>query len=450
MIPDGTRPEKRVALNDYQQLMLRLSALSPYSAVHSVSIRDKHVSLDVLQSAIHHVMSSLGIGHPQFSPNKQYVTFTPVEHIFNLKSRAISLVQHTEDEMNHVFSPHDVPLRFFIILDQSTQYLSITYNHWIADAYAISRFIESIFAYMRGDASPRLTLTAPKMEDCFKPIYGRRAPFHRYLTVIQSALRFSRAFRTPMHHPTQTDSGNCSYVFEQSILEQLSKRCKAEKITLNDLFLTILAQLFGEITQKKRASIQRKWLKPKRDRIMIAVISNIRKQSQLPLSNIFSLFLGFFYLSFKSPEKLSFKALSQMIHRQTKRVKHSNMAIKQSLLFKVQNFILDRKKNKRSQFRLFSKNTPITVGISNMDLRHTETCLLDSINQYIRFSPTAMVCPIVFNLTTFNDHLSLGINFRKTCYTIAEVEHMKDRFVAAIHHLSVLYFLTDSSQDNRL
>ena len=111
------------------------------------------------------------------------------------------------------------------------------------------------------------------------------------------------------------------------------------------------------------------------------------------------------------------------------------MAVKQSLLFKVQNFILDRKKNKSSQYRLFSKNTPITVGISNMDLRHTEASLLNSINQYIRFSPTAMVCPIVFNLTTFNDHLSLGINFRKACYTLAEVEHIKDKFVAEVHRL---------------
>jgi hypothetical protein len=105
------------------------------------------------------------------------------------------------------------------------------------------------------------------------------------------------------------------------------------------------------------------------------------------------------------------------------------------LLFKVQNFILDRKKNKLSQYRLFSKNTPITVGISNMDLRHTASSLQVNVNQYIRFSPTAMVCPIVFNLTTFNNYLSLGINFRKACYTPAEVEQIKNDFVETIHRL---------------
>ncbi len=428
-------PNGRLALNDYQQLMLRLSALSPYSAVHSVSIKAENVPLDLLQNSINHVVGSLGIGRPQFSPDNQCVTFTPDQHMLNLETRALSLHQHTEHEMNHVFLPNDLPLRFFIISEQSTLYLSITYNHWVADAYAISRLIESIFAHMRGDTAQELTLAAPSMRDCFKPIYGKLAFYHRYVTVVQSALRFSRAFRTPVSHPEQTNSSNCSYVFDQTILERLTKRCKAENITLNDLFLTILAQLFGEVTQKKRATIKRKWFKPKRDRIIIAVISNIRNQSHLPLSSIFSLFLGFFYLSFKSPEQVPFRVLSQRIRSQTKRLKNNNVAVKQSLLFKVQNFILDRKKNKLSQYRLFSKNTPITVGISNMDLRHTDASLLNNINQYIRFSPTAMVCPIVFNLTTFNDQLSLGINFRKACYTLAEVEQIKDNFVAEIHRL---------------
>lgn len=430
MMPDG-----RLALNDYQQLMVRLNTLSPYSAVHSVAIKDENTSIDLLQHSINHVVNHLGLGYPQFSSDNQCVTFLPIQHMLKLETRQLSLHEHTELEMNHVFMPQDLPLRFFIIADQSTLYFSITYNHWVADAYAISRLIESIFAHMRQNKQPTLTLAAPKMDECFTPIYGKLAFYHRYLTVIQSALRFSRAFRTPVSHVERTESSNCAYVFDKATLERLSKWCKTENITLNDFFLAILAQLFGEMTQHKRAMMKRKWFKPKRDRIIIAVISNIRNQSHLPLSNIFSLFLGFFYLSFKSPEHIPFRILCQRIRSQTKRLKNNNMAVKQSLLFKVQNFLLDRKKNKLSQYRLFSKNTPITVGISNMDLRHTAASLQHEASQYIRFSPTAMVCPIVFNLTTFNDHLSLGINFRKVCYTLDEVEQIKDNFVAAIHRL---------------
>lgn len=432
MMPDG-----RLALNDYQQLMVKMSVLAPYNAVHAVSMKNANVNLALLQDSIHHVINALGIGHPQLSADHQYVTFTPIQQRLPLVERIMALHQHVESEMNHRFAPNDTPLRFFMIYDNETLYLAVTYNHWIADAFAIGRFIESIFAHIHGEIRPELTLSTPQMNECFKPIYGKRAGYHRYLTVIQSALRFSRAFRTPISHVEQTESGNCSYVFEPAILKQLSQYCKTEQITLNDLFLTVLARLFGEITQKNRAMIQRKGLKPRRDRIVIAVISNIRRQSRFPLSNIFSLFLGFFYLSFRSPEQQSFHALSHKICSQTKRLKHNNMAVKQSLLFRVQNFIWDRKNNTLSQYRLFSKNTPITVGISNMDMRHTESALHNSINQYIRFSPTAMVCPIVFNLTTFNDHLSLGINFREACYTLAEATDIRDKFVREIHRLVV-------------
>lgn len=430
MIHDGP-----LALNDYQQLMVRLSALSAYSAVHSVSIKDQNIPIPLLESAIHQVVNGLGIGRPLFSPDKQRVIFQPIEPWLDLELHTISLHEHTQIEMNHVFMPDDVPLRFFLIIDQSTLYLSVTYNHWIADAYAISRLIEAIFAEMRGDQPPKLTLAAPSMDECFTPIYGKRVVYHRCLAVAQSALRFARAFRTPVSHPEHTDSNNSAYIFDQAILEQLSQWCKSQDITMNDLFLTILARLFGKITQDKRAKVKQKWFKPKRDRIVIAVITNIRKHSHQPLSNIFSLFLGFFYLSFQAPERVSFHTLSQQIRAQTKRLKNNHMAVRQSLLFKVQNVLLDRKKNKLSQYRLFSKNTPITVGISNMDLRHTTASLQASVNHYIRFSPTAMVCPIVFNLTTFNDCLSLGINFRQACYTLAEVEQMKHDFIAEIHRL---------------
>jgi len=70
-----------------------------------------------------------------------------------------------------------------------------------------------------------------------------------------------------------------------------------------------------------------------------------------------------------------------------------------------------------------------------MDLSKTETPLLQHIPQYIRFSPTAMVCPFVFNLTTLNGYLSLGINYRKACYTETEAANIKHAFIHEIQQL---------------
>ena len=70
-------------------------------------------------------------------------------------------------------------------------------------------------------------------------------------------------------------------------------------------------------------------------------------------------------------------------------------------------------------------------------MHNTSKTLHYDIEQYIRFSPTAMICPIGFNLTTFNEHLSLGINFRKESYSIETVDMIQSRFVTTIYDLIV-------------
>ena len=424
-----------ITLNHYQQLMRRLSHLSPYNAIHAVAIDSDDEMQSKLQPSLNAVINQLALGNPQFSTDEQQVTFIPCLEPVVLEMTVIALDAHIEQEMNYLFSSTEFPLRFFIIVDQAQHYFSITYNHWIGDGYAIRRLVETIFSHLRGQEVSPLTLNAPRIEDCFNPIYKRRTCYYRYLGVVQSFFRFSKAFRTNAHNEECTDPGCYTHFFERNVFQYLADFCKAHNVTLNDLFMAILAQIFGRITQEKRAKLKSKLLKPRRDRIVIGVIADIRGSSQFSLRETFGLFLGFFYVSFKSPEKDSLPVLIQIIRAQTKRIKNNYTAVKQFLLFKVQTSMWDSRKSKRRQYRLFSKNTPITVGISNMNLNQHEGPLLNVVHQYIRFSPTAMVCPIVFNLTTFNGYLSLGINFRKACYSPSEVLAIKNEFVREIHAL---------------
>lgn len=416
-------------LNDYQQLMLRLSHLSPYNAVHSVLMRP--VPLVVLQQAVNQAILKLGLGRPYFSDDYQQVCFSKPSESLQIELLERPLVRHIENEMNCSFAPNAFPVRFFVIVEPSRYYFSLTYDHWIGDAYSISCLMALIFAYVNGQETSPLTLVAPSIETCFRPIYKRRIFFQRFCAGIQSFFRFSFAYRSSIGDETQTESGCYLQCFEKETLSQLRVICKAQSITLNDLFLTILARVFGKLTEEKRANIKKKRFKPKRDRIVIAVIANIRNKSQISLLNVFGLFLGFFYLSFKSPEQITPEALSQSIHLKTQKAKNKSCAVKQYLLFKLQRYWWDRSK-KMSQYRLFNKNTPITVGLSNLDLNQSETVLLESAHHYVRFSPTSVVCPIVFNLTTFNDQLSLGINFRKACYTSDDIEPIKELFIAEL------------------
>lgn len=424
-----------IALNHYQQLMLRLTKLTAYNAVHVVSMSKTETSLVTLSQVINEVIQQLQLGYPNFSRDDQYVTYAALTTPLSLHTRLMPLKQHLDMEMNEPFAEKEFPIRFYIVEDASECYFSVTYNHWIGDAYTISRLIESIFTTWQGNPTTALTLHTPPIEACFQTIYRSRTIYYRYLGVLTSLIQFSQGYRTPINREDCTISGNEFYFFDKQLVSQLRVFCKSQGITLNDLFVAILARLFGQRTQQQRNHVPFKWLKFKRDRIIIAVMSNIRSHSQYSLTDVFGLFLGFFYLSFKSPEQSSLHALCQSIHFKTQRLKTNYAAVKQYLLFNVQKKIWDRRATTRSQYRLFSKNTPITVGVSNMDLSARGESFSSLATRYIRFSPTAMVCPIVFNLTTFNGYLSLGINYRTTCYDAAEVVIIKNEFVAQLYQL---------------
>lgn len=422
-----------IQLNDYQQLMRRLAVYTPYNAVHTVLI-DKPIPEKILQLAILEVMNQLGIGIPYWDCLDQ-VRFLPLVTSQLLLSQSIPLVQHLNEEMNRHFEEQDCPLRFFIIHNEQGFFFSITYNHWLADAYSVSRIMEMILLKAHHQTSASLTLEAPPLEACFKHIYRYKTAFYRFRAVGQTVIRFSSAFRTDMQDKTCTESGCLTHFFRPEVLTKLLQYCKTEQVTVNDLMIAILAKLFGEITQHRRYAIKGKRFKPKRNRIIIGVISNLRNRSQFSLDQVIGVFLGFFYLSFKSPEHDSLTELSQRVRKRTKRLKLSHADVKQFLLFKIQKFLWDKTAKKESKYRLFHKNSPITVGISNMVLTKREDLLSNYVNQYIRCSPTAMVCPIVFNLTTLAGHLSLGLNYRKTCYRDDEALEIIGRFIAAIDKL---------------
>lgn len=424
-------------LNDYQQLMYKISKLTPYNAVHAVKLNPGQKDLTRLridlQTAINLVLADLAIGEPYFSTNKKKVQFKRIENGLPLQTSNYSLLEHAHLEMNRAFQDHETPLRFFLLSVQNQWYLSITYDHWVTDAFGIHQLITAILSYAEHKTPIKLILSAPHMKTCYPSTYGYKAPYYRMRGLVQTMQQFSSAYRTPIAHGHHIETGVQSYIFAPKLLDMIKNHCKIKKISLNDFFISILAQLFGKLSQEERAQCQRKWFKPKRDRIVIGVIANIRPQSRLPLDTIFSLFLGFFYLSFKAPERQTFAVLSQAIHAQTLNIKKHNRAVKHTLLLKLQNWCWDFKKTPQGKFRLFSKNIPLTVGISNMNMDATTSLVSAEIEHYIRFSPTAILCPIIFNLTTLNQRLSLAISFRKQCYSDEKIHLILSTFIHNIY-----------------
>ncbi len=70
-----------------------------------------------------------------------------------------------------------------------------------------------------------------------------------------------------------------------------------------------------------------------------------------------------------------------------------------------------------------------------MDLSKSHNHLAIGANGYIRFSPTSMICPMVFNMTTFNDAMSVAMNYRKTCYDDTEAKTIFTEFIKSLERI---------------
>lgn len=423
-----------LVLNDYQQLMLRITTLTPYNAVHAALIDSERYNLTQLHLIITELLHHLGLGYPQFTDNISKVYFLPLDTPIEIALRSIALQSHIAAEMNTPFAIDDLPLRFFIIVDRSQYYFSITYNHWIADAFSIIQLMETIFLMAIGQSpAGTLTMDVPVTEHCFQPVFKNRIFYYRYRNLISKMIQCSRAYRTKISPIESTDSGCIFHTLTPNEVTAVLAFCKMQQMTFNDLLIAILAKTLGEITATQRNTIKRKFLKAKRDRILISVITNIRPASKIPLQQFFGLMLGFFSIALKSPETYPLTTLCQQVSAKTKVIKQRHQMIKEYLLFKIQNKWWDRCKTTRSQYRLFSKNVPITAGISNMNL--TDNTGTQLFQHYIRCSPTAIVCPIVFSLTTLNQIMTLTICYRKACFTEEEAIDIKDRCLRQIGQL---------------
>lgn len=426
---------QNISLNDYQQLMLRISDLAPYNAVHAVPLNST-LDRTQLENAIERVIHHLGLGRPEFSHNRQSVHFVPIQHPILVEERSHPLAEHMALEMNTPFTQNALPVRFYIVTVNAQSHFTVTYNHWIADAYSIIKLVEAIFLIAtKNQWSSNLNLNAPEMAQCFPTIYGKHLFYYRYPPLLGKIMQYARAYRTPIANIESTTSGCCYYFFSEQDLFRLLHLCKAQHMTLNDLFITVLAQVFGKLTAQNRQQLKPKFLKPKRNHLVISVISNIRKQSKLSLTHSFGVFLGFFSLFIQEPERYSFTQLQRIVAAKTQAFKRNNTAVKQSVLFKVQNKRWDNVRTQRSQYRLFSKTLPITVGISNLSLDGDPEVRSDLYHHYIRCSPTAMVCPMVFNITTQNNQMSVVMSYRKACFTNDEAVAIQAQFITATQKL---------------
>ncbi|NIP40410.1 MAG: hypothetical protein GTN39_02725 [Candidatus Aenigmarchaeota archaeon] len=183
------------------------------------------------------------------------------------------------------------------------------------------------------------------------------------------------------------------------------------------MFLALLLTSLSPLASKRGKSRRRK-------KISVASIVNIRKDLFLKGSGQFGVFLSSFSVSHAVPEETGIERLVKDIHIETEKIKRNRLYIRsvaelRTAVFLIRSFFKKRKK------RFYAKYFPLWGGITNINLN---TLWSDTGNtvpvDYLRAVSTGHATPLVFSFTTVNDKINVGVSYRKTVFSEADIERI--------------------------
>jgi len=410
--------------------MLQWNELHPYNVVHVFRI-PAALDLERLRNVVNGRLEAHGL--TGLALNRKRGTYHyhggPVSceiKIINGGENPRELLRaEIERQLNTAFiqSGRFNPFKFFVVPEQDCFSLGVVYFHAVADAESVVLLIkEMLEAYLKGNGS-----------QFFKPVNlypGRRDSLLGQPGLVARKIAALPAFVRDMrssHRLPHGDESDCSNRFaflslNSGQLNSLLKTAKAWDVTLNDLFLSILMQSFSHLKSDRARE-------PKRRKISVGCIVNLRKDLGLENQRAFGLFLGSMVVTHEIPDGMSLMELAKDVRRQTLAIKQSKIYMATSLEMFFGRFMLSWFPLERRR-KLYQKHYPLRGGITNVNLNSLwQQPPGEKPVDFFRAISTGPVTPLVLSITTVGDIVNLGITYRTMVYSELDIERIKGDFL---------------------
>ena len=169
--------------------------------------------------------------------------------------------------------------------------------------------------------------------------------------------------------------------------------------------------------------------------ISVGCIVNIRKDLALGNRRTFGLFLGSFVVSHEVPRGISLLDLAMDIRRQTLEIKRGRFYLGTPLELAVARFTFSLFSTPRRK-KFYQKNYPLCGGATNMNLNSLwAQAPGEKPIDYFRAVSTGPATPLVLSMTTARDVVNIGLTYRSTVFSGAEIEQLKTDFLASLSTL---------------
>jgi hypothetical protein len=156
---------------------------------------------------------------------------------------------------------------------------------------------------------------------------------------------------------------------------------------------------------------------------------NIRRDLHLEGPFAFGLVLGSFVVHHEVPEEIALEELARAIGCQTRRIKEGRLYLGAGLELAFGRLLASFYSAERRR-RLYQKHYPLWGGVSNMDLNAYwpspgESAVID----YLRGVSTGPITPLVLSITTFGEAANVGLSYRSSIFSAADIEQVKAGFL---------------------
>lgn len=416
-------------MNAFQKLMRCWTALAPYNAVQAIEI-DGIAELAQWRTATEKVVAEL-------TRQKLIPPFRSPESIEYVADGA-SCPDIIMRQINTPFTEGGSPIRLCLVQNPRSFHLIVTYDHWIADSWSIRELMRCIYFQACRNSFVTEFVSGAGVEEKNRWIQSCSQCLRQYL-------RHRRAARLNFSDPLDFTTGLALVTLESDLIFKVKETARRKKVSVHDIFVTIIANLLGDLTQKDRYK-PRRFGHGARDRVAIGSIVDIRKslsaerggntQNRDEYNKTFGVCLGFATVVTQAPEKTPFDQLLQKVHQQHVDQKRRSSPTTSLAALNLTRFFWNLYKEKRHHAIFFSKNLPLLAGISNVNLTDQWMCQSGevgmNIRDYFRVSPVGPLLPLVWATTTFNDRLTICLTYRHTAINAEKANALINDFVTML------------------
>jgi NRPS condensation-like uncharacterized protein len=220
---------------------------------------------------------------------------------------------------------------------------------------------------------------------------------------------------------TNHDNGFSFFSIEAPQFNALIEAADRWGVTVNDMFLGLMLMTLSPLADKRRTSARR-------NNISVASIANIRKDLLVTSPETFSIFLGYFSVTHPVPEGASLEQVVKDVRGQTARIKKYRIYLR-SIIDQFFALNLMSLLTPERQRKFYPKYYPLWAGITNVNLKTLwDVSEENEPIDYIRAVSTGPVSPLVFSFTTVKDKLNVGVSYRTTVYSKADIDKIIDDF----------------------